>query len=563
MKNQVIACVPNFSEGRNLQTIKQITDQIEKIKDVRLLHVDPGKATNRTVVTFVGDPEQVIEAAFRAIKKASEVIDMRFHKGAHPRIGATDVCPLVPLSNISMDEVVEYAHRLGYRVGQELGIPGYYYDYACNGGEKRKLAECRQGEYEGLKKKLADPGWVPDFGPARFNPRTGATLIGARNILIAYNINLNTTSVRRANAVAFDIRETGRVKRKGDPLTGEIIRDSHGKPEYIPGSLRHVRAIGWYIDEFGIAQVSTNITHIEETPLHTVFEEAVKKAEERGLRVTGSELIGLVPLKSMIEAGKYFLRKQKRSTGIPQREIIKIAVRSLGLDEITEFNPEERIIDYLIDKKQPDILTEKNLRDFADETSGDPMMPGGGSVGAYVGALGASLASMVANISSHKKGWDEHWEKFSDQAEKAQRYKDKLLKLVEKDAIVYGNLVAAMKLPGYSEPDRKLKAKSIKKATREAIEVPLKIMKISLESMTTIKYLASNGPLESIPETAVGASCARAAVTGNYSLVLNNCKGLDDRDQSKKILNDAHKMKERAIELEDEILSVIEKRLAE
>ena len=408
----LIECVPNFSEGRDMGVIKQITDTIEAVDGVRLLNVDPGKATNRTVVTFVGEPEDAIEAAFQAIAKASEVIDMSKHSGAHPRMGATDVCPLIPISGITMEEVAEYAARLGKRVGEQLGIPIYLYESAATRPERQNLATVRSGEYEGLEEKLAKPEWAPDFGPAAFNAGAGATAIGARDFLIAYNVNLNTTSVRRANSVAFDVREQGRVKREGNPITGKIIRNAEGEPERIPGTCKSVKGIGWFIEEYGLAQISMNLTDVKVTPLHVAFEECRKSANARGLRVTGSELVGLVPLKVLLDAGKYFLRQQRRSTGLPEREIIRIAVKSMGLDELGPFDPDQRIIEYMLKDSGAQSLVDRDLTDFANVVASESPTPGGGSVAAYLGALGASLGAMVANLSSHKRGWDDRWESF-------------------------------------------------------------------------------------------------------------------------------------------------------
>ena len=563
MKKQLIECVPNFSEGRNSQIIKQITDQIEKVKEVKLLNVDPGKATNRTVVTFVGDPESVIEAAFRAIKKASEVIDMRHHHGEHPRMGATDVCPLVPISNISMEEVVEFAHRLGYRVGEELGIPGYYYEYAAKSTERKNLAYCRTGEYEGLRKRLSDTKWTPDFGPARFNARTGATAIGARDFLIAYNINLNTTSTRRANSIAFDIREKGRIKRKGDPLTGSIMRDENGNPVYQPGSLKNVKGIGWYIEEYGIAQLSFNLTNINETPIHVAFEEAVKKAELRGVRVTGSELIGLVPLSAMLDAGKYFIAKQKRSIGIPEEEIIKIAIKSLGLDELAPFNPGERIIEYMLEDPEKKPLVKMSLKKFADATSSESVTPGGGSVAAYLGTLGASLGTMVANISAHKRGWDDRWEEFSKQAEKGEKLKVTLLNLVDEDTLAFQQIIETRRLAKGSETEKNIRKKAILEATKKAIEVPLKVMRVAFESLEVIKYMAEKGLKSSITDAGVGAICARSAILGAHLNILVNCKDLEEPKYKTKIMEESEKIKIKALQLESEILSMVNENLKE
>jgi glutamate formiminotransferase/formiminotetrahydrofolate cyclodeaminase len=562
MLNPLIECVPNFSEGRDPHKIKQVTDQIEKVRGIKLLNVDSGKGTNRTVVTFVGQPDAVIEAAFRAIKKAAEVIDMRYHRGEHPRMGATDVCPLVPISGIGMDEIVEYAHRLGYRVGEELGIPGYYYEYAALQPYKKSLSDCRSGEYEGLSRKMEDPKWKPDFGPAVFNPKTGATVIGARDFLVAYNINLNTTSTRRANSVAFDIREKGRVKRTGDPLTGEIERDEKGAPVYIPGSLQAVKAIGWYIEEFGIAQVSLNLTNLNVTPIHVAFDETCARAEAHGLRVTGSELIGLVPLKTMVEAGKYFLRKQKRSLGVPEDEIIQMAIRSLGLNELSPFNPKERIIEYLLGEGNPERLANMTLKKFADETSSELPAPGGGSVAAYAGALAASLGIMVANVSAHKKGWDDRWEEFSIWAEKGQVIKNKLLKLVDEDTKAFEGVLIAMKLPKETQPDIAVRTKAIENATKQAIEIPLTVMKLVLEAMDIIRYSAANGLKSSVTDAGVGGLMAKAAIEGAVLNVRINCKSLDDTVYVSNILKEAYEIMGKAILIEMEIAEMVEKNLS-
>src|SRR5260221_1868929 len=441
--DQIIECVPNFSEGRNPVLIKQITDEIEAVPGVRLLNVDPGKATNRTVVTFVGAPAAVVEAAFLAIKKAGELIDMRQHKGEHPRMGATDVCPLIPIAGITMEETAAWACRLAEKVANELQLPVYLYEAAQPDKIRNNLSVIRTGEYEGFFKKIKLPEWKPDFGPAEFDAKCGATVIGARDFLIAYNVNLNTTSTRRANSVAFDVREAGRVLREGDPVNGKIITDENGKPKSIPGSLKAVKAIGWYIEEYGIAQISMNLTNIEVTPMHIAFDEVCTKAAERGMRVTGSELVGLIPLKAMLDAGKYFLLKQQRSAGVSEKELIRIAILSMGLSELAPFNPDERIIEYLLKDKASSKLASMSLIDFADETASESAAPGGGSIAAYIGALGASLAAMVANLSSHKKGWDNRWKEFSDWAEKGQAYKDELLKLVDEDTAAFNKVIEA------------------------------------------------------------------------------------------------------------------------
>src|SRR6056297_3470070 len=490
-ENRLLECVPNFSEGNDMDIIKQITNEIEAIDGVSLLDVDPGQATNRTVVTFVGTPDETVEAAFQAVKKASELIDMSKHSGAHPRFGATDVCPLVPVSGIDMDETVEYARKLAKRIGEELEIPIYCYEYAAFEEKRKNLANCRSGEYEGLKDKLASPQWKPDFGPAEFNEKAGATAVGARDFLVAYNINLNTTSVRRTNSVAFDIREKGRVKREGGKLTGKPVLDEKGEKVWIPGTLKKVKGIGWYIEEYGIAQISLNLTDISVTPVHVAFDEACKRAEDRGIRVTGSELVGLIPLKGMLEAGKYFLRKQNRSTGIPEREIIKIAVKSLGLDDLYEFQPEEKIIEYKMAKMRGEKkkLNDLTVSEFSDETASESPAPGGGSVSAYMGSMGAALATMVANLSSHKRGWDDHWKEFSDWADKGIALQAELKQLVDEDTDAFNKIMEAFKLPKTNDQEKKKRRKAIQDATKNAIMVPYRIMERSFEAFEVIEAM--------------------------------------------------------------------------
>ncbi|MBW8049285.1 MAG: glutamate formimidoyltransferase [Cytophagales bacterium] len=558
---QLIECVPNFSEGRDLNVIKQITDQIESVDGVRLLDVDPGLATNRTVVTIVGEPDPVIEAALLAIKKASELIDMSKHKGEHPRFGATDVCPMVPISNISMEETVKYARKLGERVGKELGIPIYLYESAALKPERKNLATVRAGEYEGLAKKLRDPKWKPDFGPAKFNARSGATAISARDFLVAYNINLNTTSVRRANAIVFDVREQGRIVRTGNPVTGEIKKDKDGNPVRIPGSLKCVKGIGWYIEEYGIAQISMNLTNISITPIHVAFDEVCKKANERGIRVTGSELVGLVPLKAMLDAGKYFLKKQKRSIGVSEEELIKIAVKSLGLDDLKPFDPRKKIIEYMIENENSSPLVKMNLRAFADETASESPAPGGGSIAAYAGVLGISLATMVANLSSHKRGWDERWEEFSDWAAKGQKIKDELLKMVDEDTHAFNKIMDAFVLPKSSDKEKKARDIAIQNATKDAIEVPFKVMQLALNSMEVIKAMAETGNPNSVSDAGVGALCARSAVMGAYLNVKINAAGLADKAFAEDKLKKGGEIVEKTKKLEDEILEVVEEKI--
>ncbi|HHS95816.1 MAG TPA: glutamate formimidoyltransferase [Phaeodactylibacter sp.] len=561
MKKQLIECVPNFSEGRDMSIIRQITDEIESVEGVKLLDVDPGKATNRTVVTFVGEPEPVIEAAYLAIKKASEVIDMSKHKGEHPRMGATDVCPLIPIANISMEEVAEYAHRLAEHIGQELEIPLYMYEAAATKKEWRNLATIRAGEYEALPEKLTKPEWKPDYGPAKFNPRSGATAIGARGFLIAYNVNLNTTSVRRANSVAFDVREQGRVKRKGNPITGKIIKDKHGNPLRIPGKCKAVKGIGWFIEEYGIAQISMNLTDINVSPLHKVFEECCKSAQKRGLRVTGSELVGLVPLQVMLDTGRYFLEKQRRSVGISESEIIKIAVKSLGLDELGKFDPQKKIIEYRLEDSNANPLLKMSLGDFADETASESMAPGGGSIAAYVAALGVSLATMVANLSAHKRGWDDKWDIYSKHADEGQKLKAALLKLVDEDTHSFNAIINAFRLPKGTAAEKTARHEAIQAATRYAIEVPFQVMKIALQSFDLILAMAKTGNPNSITDAGVGALCARAAVHGAFMNVKVNAADLEDKKFVNKILREGKRLAAKADKLEKEVRKIVEKKI--
>ena len=561
---QLIECVPNFSEGCDMGIIKQITDQIETVEGVTLLDVDPGKATNRTVVTIVGAPDAIVEAAFRGIKKAAEIIDMRKHKGEHPRMGATDVCPFVPISGITMEETVEYARKLAEKVGSELNIPVYCYENAAYTEERKNLATCRAGEYEGLQKKLADPHWKPDFGPAEFNATAGATAVGARDFLVAYNVNLNTTSTRRANAVAFDIREKGRPKREGDSPVGKIMKDAAGNQITIPGTLKACKAIGWFIEEYGIAQVSINLTNISITSVHVAFEEACTKAQERGMRVTGSELVGLVPLKAMLDAGKYFLMKQKRSVGVSEEELIKIAVKSLGLDDLKPFNPREKIIEYVMEDS--DIYKAKRLIDFtckgfANETASESPAPGGGSIAAYLGALGAALATMVANLSSHKAGCDERWEEFSDWAAAGQKIKDELLTLVDEDTNSFNKIMDAFGLPKATEAEKSIREAAIQAATRYATEIPFKTMEKALASMPIIKAMAEVGNPNSVSDAGVGALCARSAVMGAFLNVKINASGLKDMAFVNDILARGAMIEQEAQDVETEILVIVNNKI--
>lgn len=559
--NQLIECVPNFSEGNDLSVIKQITDEIESVDGVKLLDVDPGKATNRTVVTFVGSPEAVIEAAFRAVCKASELIDMSKHKGEHPRMGATDVCPLVPVSNISMEETVEYAHQLAKRIGEELNIPVYCYENAATKEIRRNLANVRSGEYEGLKEKLADPEWKPDYGPAVFNAGFGAMAVGARDFLVAYNINLNTTSTRRANSIAFDVRERGRVKRKGDSITGEIVKDEKGNPVMIPGMLKATKAIGWYIEEYGIAQISINLTNISITPVHVAFDEVCKSAESRGIRVTGSELVGLIPLKAMLDAGKYFLKKQKRSIGVSDKELIKIAVKSLGLDDLYTFKPEEKIIEYVLEDKNNKRLVDLSLEDFMNETASESPAPGGGSISAYMGSFGTALATMIANISSHKRGWDERWEEFSEWAEKGKSYQNELLRLVDEDTYAFNRIMEAFGLPKKTSEEQKERNRAIEEATKNAIMVPFKVMETAYESLEVIQAMAEIGNPNSVSDAGVGALAVRSCVMGAFLNVKINASGLEDKQFVEDILQRGEEIEKKTIEKEKEILKIVEGKL--
>lgn len=553
--NQLIECVPNFSEGNDLNIIKQITAQIETVEGVKLLNVDPGKATNRTVVTLVGNPEAVVEAIFRAIKKASELIDMSKHHGEHPRMGATDVCPLIPIANISMEETAEYAKKLGKKVGEELNIPVYLYEYAQSNPARKNLSIIRAGEYEGFFKKIKQPEWKPDFGPSEFSERAGGTVIGARDFLIAYNVNLNTKSVRRANSVAFDIREAGRVKK--DPATGKNMKDEKGNDVRIPGKLKGVKAIGWFIKEYDIAQVSINITNIRQAPLHVVFDESCNSANQRGLRVTGSELVGLVPLNALLDAGKYFLKKQNLSVGVSEDELVHIAVKSMGLDELAPFEPKKKIIEYLLDDASSSPLVNMTLSEFANETASESPAPGGGSISAYIGALGISLGTMVANLSSSKRGWDERWEEFSNWAEKGQQYKDTLVKLVDEDTRAFNKIMDAFGLPKTTDAEKKARKEAIQAATKYAIEVPFKVMQTAYESMQVIKAMAETGNPNSVSDAGVGALCARSAVLGAYLNVKINAVGLDDKDFANGMLAKGKVIEEKTILLEKEILETV------
>ncbi|MCU0621418.1 MAG: glutamate formimidoyltransferase, partial [Gemmatimonadales bacterium] len=526
----LIECVPNFSEGRDPDVIRRITERIASVDGAAVLHVDPGKATNRTVVTFAGAPDAVVEAAFRAIALAAELIDMRQHTGEHPRMGATDVCPLVPIAGITMEETAAYARRLGERVGRELGIPVYLYEAAQPDPARKNLAVIRAGEYEGLARKQADPAWQPDFGPAAFNPKSGATVIGARDFLVAYNVNLNTTSTRRANAVAFDVREAGRPRREGHPLTGKVVTGADGQPVMLPGTLKAVKAIGWFIPEYGVAQVSMNLTNLAVTPLHAAFDEVCRAAEARGLRVTGSELVGLVPLAALLEAGRHYLRRQQRSLGVSEAELVRLAVRSMGLDELAPFVPAERVIEYRLREAGLSRLVDLTVRGFTDETAAESAAPGGGSVAALVGALAAALGTMVANLSAHKRGWDERWEEFSRWAERGQRLKDEMLRLVDDDTRAFERVMAALAMPKGSETERAARAQALAGANRGALEVPWRVMQVAWQSFELLEAMAEHGNPASASDAGVGVLCARAAVRGAWLNVRTNVAGVKDRE---------------------------------
>jgi glutamate formiminotransferase / formiminotetrahydrofolate cyclodeaminase len=496
------------------------------------------------------------------VKQASRIIDMSKHKGEHPRMGATDVCPLVPVANITMEETVEYARKLAERIGRELEIPVYCYENAAFTDVRRNLANCRSGEYEGLPDKLLKPEWKPDFGPVKFNAKSGATAVGARDFLVAYNVNLNTTSTRRANSVAFDIRERGRVKREGNPITGKIVKDEKGNKVYIPGSLKSVKGIGWFIEEYGIAQISLNLTNISITPVHVAFEEASKKANERGIRVTGSELVGLIPLKAMLDAGKYFLKKQQRSVGVSEAELIKIAVKSLGLDDLKPFIPEEKIIEYMMADDKTNKLVDMDLAAFADETASESPAPGGGSISAYAGVLGASLGTMVANLSSHKRGWDHRWEEFSDWAEKGQAIKDELLHLVDEDTRAFNKIMDAFGLPKSTDTEKEARRQAIEDASKYAMEVPLKVMQKAFDSMELMKAMSEDGNPNSVSDAGVGALCARTAVRGAFLNVRINASGVEDKKFVNDLLQKGAELERKAEDMELIILKIVDEKIS-
>jgi glutamate formiminotransferase/formiminotetrahydrofolate cyclodeaminase len=545
-----------------MSIIKQITDEIESVEGVKLLDVDPGKATNRTVVTFVGAPAEVIEAAFLAVQKATMIIDMSKHSGEHPRFGACDVCPLIPIAGISMEETVKWARKLAERIGKELKFPVYCYENAALSDDRRNLANVRSGEYEGLQEKLSNPKWKPDFGPATFVPRIGSLAIGARDFLVAYNVNLNTSSTRRANAIAFDVRERGRVKRKGDPLTGEIVKDSDGNPLMSPGSLKSVKAIGWFIEEYGVAQISMNLTNISITSIHQAFDEVCNKAADRGIRVTGSEIVGLVPIKSILDAGRHYLKKQHRSLGVSDSELIKIAVKSMGLDELGPFIPEEKIIEYKIQSERSNKLSELSIQSFMEDTASESPAPGGGSVSAYIGSLGAALGTMVANLSSHKRGWDSKWEYYSNWAVKGKEIQELLLELVDEDTLAFNKIMDAFGLPKKSSDEIAIRKKMIYEATINAILVPLKVMETAYTTYELLEAMVKEGNPNSISDAGVGCLAIHTCIEGAFLNVLINMADLDADDKVSKIKLKAEKIAMDSEKEKNRLLDIVRRVIA-
>lgn len=564
MEKRIIECVPNFSEGRDMAIIEQITAAIESAADVKLLDVDPGEATNRTVVTFVGEPEAVVEAAFAGVKRAAELIDMRKHKGAHPRMGATDVCPLIPVSGVTLEECAEWARALARRIADELQIPTYCYEAAAFTEERRNLAVCRQGEYEGLPQRMTSEADAPDFGARAFDEgvaRTGATAVGARDFLIAVNFNLNTTSTRRANAIAFDVREKGRPVREGNPIVGKIVKDENGEPLMRPGTLKSTKGIGWYIEEYGVAQVSMNLTNIAVTPLHVAFDEVCRCADARGVRVTGTEIVGLVPKRALLEAGRYFLRKQRRSLGITEEEIIRIAIKSMGLDDLKPFNPREKVIEYMLEEQSGKRLIDMTCKGFAEETASESPAPGGGSISAYMGALGAALGTMVANLSSHKAGWDDRWEEFSAWAEKGQALMAELLHLVDEDTEAFNRIMAVFAMPKTTDEEKAARSAALQVATLYATEVPLRTMKAAERVFEIVKAMAEQGNPNSVSDAGVGALAARSAVLGARLNVRINAAGLKDKAKAAELVGEADEIAARVVAMEQEVLKIVEEKI--
>ena len=567
MQKRIIECVPNFSEGRNMEVIRKIADAVESVKGVKLLDIDPGEATNRTVVTFVGEPEAVVEAAVAAVKRATELIDMRLHKGAHPRMGACDVCPLIPVSGVTMEECAELARGLAKRLSEELKVPTYCYEAAAFKPERRNLAVCRAGEYEALPEKLANEDKKPDFGARPYDEgvaRTGATAVGARDFLVAVNYNLNTTSTRRANAIAFDVREKGRPMREGNPITGTIVKDENGNTVMIPGTLKACKAIGWFIEEYGIAQVSMNMTNLAVTPLHVAFDEVCRAAEARGVRVTGTEIVGLIPKKCLVDAGRHFLRKQRRSTGVPERELVRIAIESMGLANLKGFKPEEKVIEYMLEAevaKGAKRLVDMTCAGFAEETASESPAPGGGSISAYMGALGAALGTMVANLSSHKAGWDERWEYFSDWAEKGMGLMNELLLLVDEDTAAFNKIMDVFGMPKGTDEEKAARAKAMEEATLYATQVPLKTMKTAYKVFDVVRAMAEEGNPNSVSDAGVGALSARSAVMGACLNVKINAAGLKDRAVAEELVKGAEEIQAMAQIAEKEILAIVDAKI--
>ena len=567
MQKRIIECVPNFSEGRDMEVIKQITNAIEAVKGVKLLDVDPGEATNRTVITFVGEPEAVADAAVASIKRATELIDMRLHKGAHPRMGACDVCPLIPVSGITMDECAELARDLAKRIADELAVPTYCYEAAAFKPERCNLAVCREGEYEALPEKMANEDKRPDFGARAYDEgiaRTGATAVGARDFLVAVNYNLNTTSTRRANAIAFDVREKGRPKREGNPITGKIIKDENGEPVMIPGTLKACKAIGWFIEEYGIAQVSMNMTNLSVTPLHVAFDEVCRAADARGVRVTGTEIVGLVPKKTLVDAGRHFLLKQHRSTGLPERELVRIAIESMGLSNLKEFKPEEKVVEYILEaeeQKSVKKLVDMTCAAFAEETASESPAPGGGSISAYMGALAAALGTMVANLSSHKAGWDDRWEFFSCWAEKGMAVVNELLALVDEDTAAFNRIMDVFGMPKGTAEEKAARAAAMEVATLYATEVPLRTMKAAYKAFEVVRAMAVEGNPNSVSDAGVGALAARSAVMGACLNVRINAAGLKDRAAAERLVDEAMEIQALAQQAEKEILAIVDSKI--
>ena len=567
MQKRIIECVPNFSEGRNAEIIKQITDVIDAAKGVKLLDVDPGEATNRTVVTFVGEPEAVCDTAVAAIKRATELIDMRQHKGAHPRMGACDVCPLIPVSGITLEECAELARALAKRIAEEVNVPTYCYEAAAFKPERRNLAVCRAGEYEALPEKMMDPERKPDFGARPYDEgvaKSGATAVGARDFLVAVNYNLNTTSTRRANAIAFDVREKGRPMREGNPIVGKIMKDENGNTIMKPGTLKACKAIGWFIEEYGIAQVSMNMTNLSITPLHVAFDEVCRAAEARGVRVTGAEIVGLVPKSALVDAGRHFLRKQNRSTGLPERELVRIAIESMGLSNLKPFNPDEKIVEYILEaeeQKGVKKLVDMTCTGFAEETASESPAPGGGSISAYMGALAAALGTMVANLSSHKAGWDDRWEFFSDWADNGMGVMNELLYLVDEDTAAFNKIMDVFGMPKGTEEEKAARAEAMEAATLYATQVPLRTMKAAYRAFDVVRAMAEQGNPNSVSDAGVGALAARSAVMGACLNVKINAAGLKDRAVADALVKEAEEIQAAAQKAEAEILTVVESKI--